>query len=142
MKASVSRALSERRLECSTAEWGYDSKFVGYNFSRRDLDPSDVRDALAVVEIALRPCPPAIVDQELLRLKILTKSQALNAEEVALQAAVYTQQLSAYPEDVVVDVLRCWRAREKWWPAWAELQELIDARMKRRIALRDALARR
>jgi hypothetical protein len=126
-------------VECSTAEWGYDSKFVGYDLGR--ADPSDVRDGLAVVEIALRPCPPAIVEQELMRLKILTKSQALDAKEVAFQTALYTQQLGAYPEDVVVDALRCWCDRDKWWPAWAELQELIDARMLRRTALRDALRR-
>jgi hypothetical protein len=119
-------------------EYGYETKFVGYSL-RSGADPTELATAIAIVEATLRPCPDAVVKKELLRLKLTTKSRTQSEDELVFQVAVYADELARYPEDVVVDALRYWGSREKWWPAWAELKSLLDDRCERRFALADAL---
>ncbi len=58
---------------------------------------------------------------------------------MAFQLAIYADELANYPQDVVIDALRCWAESEQWWPAWAPLKALLDDRVKKRRALRQAL---
>ncbi len=121
-------------------EYGYETKFDGY-----DLGPgaelADVSAAVNLVEATLKPCPAAVIGQELLRLKLRTKNRAQSEHELAFQIAIYADDLADYPQDVVVDALRYWAKNEKWWPAWAELKPLLDDRVERRRALIKVLRR-
>jgi hypothetical protein len=132
--------ISERRVDCSTVEYGYETKFVGYSL-RSIPDQVDLTTAITIVEATLRPCPDAVVKKELLRLKLTTKSRTQSEDELVFQVAVYADELARYPEDVVVDALRYWGSRQKWWPAWAEMKSLLDDRCERRFALAAALRR-
>ena len=76
-----------------------------------------------------------------MRLKLRTKNRAQSEKELAFQIAIYADDLAEYPQDVVVGALRYWAKNEKWWPAWAELKALLDARVNRRLALIEALRR-
>jgi len=40
---------------------------------------------------------------------------------------------------VVIDACRYWARAETWFPSWAELKDQLDARVKRRRRLRDAV---
>ena len=53
---SVSSNLTERRRDCSTVEYGYETRFAGYDLAQ-GCDPVDVTAAIDVVEAKLRPCP-------------------------------------------------------------------------------------
>jgi hypothetical protein len=135
---SVASTITERRLDCSTLEYGYDTAFADYVLGRGAL-PGEIATALAMVEATLQSCPADVVKRELLRLKLTTKTRAQDAADLSFQLAVYAEELAAYPEDAVIDALRYWRAREKWWPAWAELKALLDDRVKRRLSLERVL---
>ena len=137
---SVASRLTERRVDCSTAEYGYETKFGGYSCDVGMAD-SDLAIALETVERALFPCPKEVIHRELLRLKLMAGARTLSEDEVLFQLAIYAEELAKYPEDAVVDALRHWGRTQKWWPAWAELKELLDDRVKRRNALMEALMR-
>jgi hypothetical protein len=136
----VSRRVTECRRDISTAEWGYETKFVGYTVSGgATLD--ELRAALIGVEEATRPCPGGTLQRELVRLKLKTAARGLSDEDLALQLVIYAEDLAAYPEDAVVGALRHWAGRNKWWPSWHELKGLLDERCEHRIALKQALER-
>jgi len=138
LPASVSRALSERRRDVSTPQYGYETAFDRFEITGcPPLD--DVLSAISMVEQTLAPCGPILTERELLRLKFKTKARGLSDEEVAFQVQIYTQDLAEYPEDIVVSVLREHSDRDPWWPAWAELKPSLDERVKRRASLLEAL---
>lgn len=134
---SVASALRERIIDRSTPEYGWDCEFVGYY--QIDAPEADVAEALMQTNATLIPVPGEVVKAELARLKVTTKSRAESGDDLKLTLAAYAEYLAEYPADVVVDALRWWARNEKWWPAWAELKELLDRRVRRRKALKLAL---
>lgn len=137
---SVACALRERVVDRTTQAYGFDCEFVGYALDRK-IQEDDRIATLARAEAALRPAPAEVVKSELARLKVTTKARAEAAEDLALTMAAYAEYLREYPADVVRDALRWWARNEKWWPAWAELKDLLERRVKRRRALAEALRR-
>lgn len=135
----VTSALVPVRVDHSTERYGYDAEIVSYTVGNAPLE--EIKRALWMVEYTLRPTPDAKVKSELARLKVTTKSRAEAGEDLALALAAYAEYLAKYPEDVVVDALRYWARNETWWPSWSELKGLLDYRVKKRRALRDALQR-
>jgi hypothetical protein len=134
----VSRRLTERRLDISTVQWGYETKFDGYSIAP-GASVEELRASLATVEAALIPCSEGAIDRELVRLKMKTAARGLSEQDLAMQLVIYAEDLGAYPEDVVVGVLRPWPDSNKWWPTWRELKVLLDERCERRRALQAAL---
>ncbi len=101
----------------------------------------DLAASLALVDGALRPAPKTVIQSELARLRVMTKSRNENQADLTMTAAAYADALAEYPADVVADALRNWAACEKWWPAWAELKDRLDRGVRKRRALRAALVR-
>jgi len=141
---SISSRLSERRVDCSTREYGWDYKFSGYDL-RRGAARDDVVQALYLIDAATRPCAAEVAERELLRLKLAVKSRAMDANELAFQLAIFAEELAAYPEDIVVSSIRTLAKRETWWPALSDLTSLLESKMHRRSellrVLRQAAAR-
>lgn len=136
---SVTSALEPVTVDISTERYGYEVELVSFNVG--DAPAEDLKRALWMVEKTLRPAPKVVVQSELARLKVTTKSRAENGEDLSLMLAAYAEYLEEYPADVMVDAMRAWARNEKWWPAWSELKESLDWRVKKRRALQAGLGR-
>jgi len=100
---------------------------------------ADVKVAEAMILAACAPAPPETAARELTRLKAMTKARATGDIDTRMQAAAYTEELARYPADVIVSACRYWSSVETWWPSWAELKDLLDFRLRKRLALARAL---
>lgn len=87
---------------------------------------------------ALRPAGDTLLARELARLRALCRARAEDATTIELVLEAYIDQLRDYPAAVVVDVLRTWPRLSPWWPAWEELQTLLDRRTRPYAALLQA----
>lgn len=130
-------ALREEVIDRTTEAFGFDVEFRGYR--QIDAPVADIDRALALVDDSLASASPQLIKAELARLRVTTKARAEGADDLRMTMAAYAEYLTEYPADVVVDALRWWARVEKWWPAWAELKELLDRRVLKRKALRKAL---
>ena len=98
------------------------------------------RAALAILDAAMTPAPPDQVKRLLGELKLLTVPKSGDmVEEIKAQILIYARKLADYPADAVLTVLRTQPDQSKFWPAWAELKERLDARTWRRRDARKAL---
>ena len=74
------------------------------------------------------------------KLKLLTAARGVGETDLTLQLAAYADELAQWPADVVREVLERQPRRSKWWPAWAELYDLLSELAAPRNALLAALA--
>lgn len=100
---------------------------------------ADVRAALKVVADWCRPCGGEFAAQQLGLLRTRTKMRA--DQDGKVLAMAYTDWLAAYPADVAKAACETWARTEKFFPAWAELQEPLDRLMQKRLMLRKALSK-
>ncbi len=100
-----------------------------------------VAEGLAILDAALVPAERGTVRNELARLKIATKSRAQDGNDMTFEQAVYLDELSSYPVDVVVEACRKWARRETFWPSVSEAVAECDRLVNWRRVTRDALAR-
>lgn len=119
---------------------GFDCELLGFEMTGAP-PAGDVHSALETLRKAMAPAPTRVIASEIARLRVMTKSRAESDEDLQLMAAAYVEELAAYPADVVIDACRTWARREKFWPAWHELQEMLDRRVKKRRAMLEALER-
>ncbi len=100
-----------------------------------------VKQAIASHEYAMRPAPSEPLKKALARLRVMTKTRSDEEGEGALRAAAYLEELQHWPGDVAMHVLNSQPRIDKWWPAWAELEERLELyareRKKRLQALVD-----
>lgn len=133
---SVERRLVERWVDRSTPERGWDGEFTHYELRGLDpIPPEDVPDAIAVVNRALVPCESDLARQELVRLRVSTRSRDVDETELTLMLQVYGELCCEYPPDAVVSALRYVGRTEKFWPALSELKRELDRRVRKRRAL-------
>ena len=76
--------------------------------------------------------------QELTKCLLVTKSRAKPDEDITLFVAAMTEELSAYPLDLVASSLREWSRKEKFWPSLAEILGPIKREMGWRMSLEKA----
>ncbi len=135
---SVRSALRENVREWSGSH-GFDFELLGFHFA--GAPEADVRAGLAVLEAIDRPCPLPIAEKAIATLRVRTKARAGDAADTALMLAIFSEDVGDYPPDVVVDGCKGWARSEKWFPAWAELKDYLDRRVKRRRLMAEALRR-
>lgn len=117
-------------------------RFFGYRFVG-EVAAEHVKAAEACLldlEPLMAAAPMKLISQELLILGAKTVSRRESDLDGELRAMAYAEELSRYPDDVVVWACREWvRLGEqgKWWPSWAELRALCERRVERRRALAD-----
>ena len=95
--------------------------------------------ALAILAETMTPASPEVVEDALTELALTTRGRSHKPDEAAARAAAYLARLSVYPADVVISCCRQWSDNSPWWPEWAELRELCEARMRRRRLMAEAL---
>ncbi len=113
-------------------------EIVGWRL-RGAVTASDAQAALALVEPACQPSPPAVVAQALARCFAATRSRASEDADTEAALAVMMEELIEFPPDVVRHVLRGWARREKWRPSLAELRERCERESRARRSLCRAL---
>lgn len=89
------------------------------------------------LEYAMKPATEEEMTKELVRLSLMTKGAAREEGMAEMQLAAYIEELSAYPGDLMREVLRGWRGT--FWPAWGELAAELDRRVAPRYARLHAL---
>lgn len=120
--------------------WGFMCEFQGYDLPL-GLPIAEVQTAYRMVSDALRSCSPRVVKQELARLRALTSSREQGQEGLTMVMAAFAEELSRYPEDIVIDACRRWGRHKKWWPAFSELAEIMEEKITQRRELLKAIER-
>jgi hypothetical protein len=102
--------------------------------------PTDLCAAVGLVREALAPAPMGRIEGWLAELDVLTARRGGSATEAGLLLSAYAGRLRNYPGDIVRDVLAAWPG--KWFPTWAELQDVLDRAAAPRVVLHRALVAR
>ena len=113
---------------------------VGYELEHGFSD-RDGQESLLLMEMLNTRASPEDCQKWLARLKMMTAARSTGQDDLVAQIAIYADELSEYPADVVRDVCRWWAAREKWFPTWAELRQACDERVMKRRAILMGLRR-
>lgn len=122
----------------SFGDGGWDGEIVGYELS--DCNAVACIEAAESLAPYLACASPSLVQSELARLRVSTKSRNEQPGDGAMMAAVYAELLSEFPPDIVTWACRKWARQEKFWPSLSELRELLDWGIKRRKSLLAELA--
>jgi len=110
---------------CESATWRCDSD-------------EQQRQALDIVEFAMRPAPENDVARALFTLRILTRGRdRYEADDREAEAVVWLAQLRPFPADIVITTLKDWPNRPdgQWWPTWHDVHKVVDAATTRRRML-------
>jgi hypothetical protein len=51
-------------------------------------------------------------------------------DDMVAQDLAYIELLLEYPIDIALEVIRQWPRKNKFWPAWCELQDRIEAEIR------------
>lgn len=113
---------------------------TGYELTEQDGADPDA--ALQVVRKAMTPAPRDALIGWLAELSVQVAYRAQTEFNGELTLQVYARNLAAYPADVAKDVLADWPNRSKWWPAWHDLKERLDAKIQRRRVLEREIIKR
>lgn len=107
-----------------------------------DYDGEGAAVALATVRALMQGAPRHECLKEIARLRIKTSAARLGDCDMDLVLEIYADELTCYPLDIVREVCRAYPTTSggKWFPAWAELQELCQRQMLKRRCLERALA--
>lgn len=97
---------------------------------------SRIGEAKAAMREAVAPAPAKQIERWVTMLALDTNHQNRSGDEFALIAELWTRRLREYPGDVVFETLTKWR--QKWFPSWTELADVLEEKTKARrfIALK------
>src|SRR5215475_2216884 len=134
---SVGRSLtSVNRI--SDGPYGFDSKFIGWKLET-SVDPAELEVARELVAAALEPVDTKTLMAELAHLRAVTARRAVSEDDEALGFAVFREELSRYPADVIRSVLRGIARTSKFFPSLAEVYQACESAVKPRRLLADTL---
>lgn len=116
-------------------------EFLGWRLTGpvSDQDRSSVS---TLVKLSLMPMPSQELTKRLVELRVTTRTKAESPELVDLQLEIYAQKLENWPADVVRSVLSAWNETNIFWPAWAELVDLMEPLTRKRRALLEVLEKK
>jgi hypothetical protein len=86
----------------------------------------DLRTAESSLTAMLEPLSPDIVARGIAELIALTAPP--KDTDPKIMAIAYQKRLAEYPADAVIYALREWPNQSKWFPAWAELRDMLEYR--------------
>jgi len=118
-------------------QYGWEGRrLVGMGIAGNVAD-DEREQALATLQASLRCCASRVAIHELARLRAATKARNGTEHDTEMLVDVLSDVLCEYPEDAVKSACQQWRANNVFFPAEAELRQLLDAAVaERRYALR------
>ena len=113
------------------------------DYELRNYDGTGRKEAMEILEALDQPAPKAECVKELIRMKTLTAAPKQTDRDIEMEMEIYASELQRYPLDTVRDVCRWWPRLEcgTFFPAWSEIQPMLDERVLKRRALLNALRR-
>ena len=112
-----------------------DYELLGFELIR-PLVPSEAETVLGWLDEIDRPAAHQELVQEITRCLSLTRAARQDQQDLTLRLAALSQELKAFPADIVIDALRQWARKQRWWPTLAELREACQQTMRVRKSLR------
>lgn len=134
----AARSLKAVEVEFTDPKYGFDFAVDRYDLTE-PIDHETMLETLAIAESVNEGCPADIAAAELARMRALTKSRAEAAEDTEFMVAAFLDELCQYPADIVRDICRTWTRIEKFFPAWTDLREMADRRVRKRRKLLEAV---
>lgn len=109
---------------------------VGCDIGARDDEARE--NALADVRKFLTPAPVRDIEAMLAELSVIVAKRRDGEFDEMLRLEAYASRLKAYPADVVRDALfgKTWQ----FWPTWAELERICDAKAAARRQMERVLS--
>ena len=138
LRSSIA-SITRWRESPGTGEYN-ESYTAGYEL-RGEFGEGDARDALRLAELLNAPASPSDCAMALGKLRLITMSRNVTAEDLTLQIGAMTEEICAYPLDVMRDACRAWARSNIFFPTWAELRQLCEERVLFRRALARELRR-
>lgn len=131
------RALCDQR-------WPFLQRIVDGNYDltgfqvQKRFTETEREEIRSVARVLTKPADRRMVTIELTRCLSLTKSRSKGEEDMTAMISAMVDELSPFPEDLIVTSLREWSRKETFWPSLAEILEPIRREMKWRYSLIDA----
>lgn len=100
---------------------------------------SEAHRELASLRQSMRPLRDQDILQELAKLSVKVAKRAEDGFDLQVRLEGYTEELRQFPGDLVLDVLRRWPRMSRFWPAWSELQLMLERRLAQRKGMMAAL---
>lgn len=122
---SFNRSWLKARYRVVNGEFGYDEIEDGFDLAGQPSE-AELGGALRELDAALAPGDERAIALELARLRSLTK-----AKDEPGVASAYLQELRRYPAWAVIEACRECAESEKFFPAWAELHDRLERKLKR-----------
>jgi hypothetical protein len=126
--------------QCLAEKVDRDFNLTGYLMTHA-APAADIKLAVNLLNLSLSPMPRPSILKELTLLKVKTKMRNVTEGELTLMLSAYADELSRFPADIVVYVLRAWADTNIWFPAWADLATELRWRTDKRQFKLDALSK-
>lgn len=106
--------------------------------------PTEAAALERAIDTHERACLPAPIERllaELSGLAAITVQQSAADETQEMQISMFARALLSWPGDVAIQAIQTWPRVSKFWPAWKEMQDHLEAIGGKRLSARDALQR-
>lgn len=99
-----------------------------------EAERAQVVEGARLTAAALAPASREVVIKALNKLRTRSVVRPEDSSSARLTVVTYSEDLMAYPADVVIEACDRVGRRERWWPAWSDLQAECDQLVKWRKA--------
>lgn len=135
---TVRASLKDSWRTWTGADGQFDCELSRYEFG--GAPDRDVDRAIAILKAANRSTPAEVAAKAVTALRLRTKARPEHKNDLDALVTIFADDLSAYPPDVVVDACKVWARENKWFPAWSELLDYLEPRVRKRRLMLDALS--
>lgn len=94
-----------------------------------------------VLRRACAPLPRRDLIKALGKVMTLCRNKTLDEDETVLTLEMYAEKLNEYPADAVAWALEIWPEDHIFWPSWAEIKALVQAKSWQRLRMRALIER-
>ena len=108
-------ALQFERRDLGDDTYGADFRLVGFR-TTRPLDRVEIEAIKDLCDRILEPTSHQALLGAIHRCLSGTNARAQDTDDIKARVAILIEDLSEFPEDVVVTALQDWRRWQKWWP--------------------------
>ncbi len=113
------------------------SEFMAYEFAGAPAD--DIAAALLIVDFVNQPTPREITVMAVTTMKLRCGSKNQTREDLEASLTIMVSDLGQYPPDAVVCACRTCAEECRWFPAWADVLDILLPMVRRRRAMKKVL---